>query len=79
MGKDYINDPQAAAEKMKAYSKRYHQVGDEYDPSWSLAGMVQQAQFTLNLGYAVANAKEMPKWKKGEAFGAARAHMQKAK
>jgi len=31
--------------------------------------MVQQAQFTLNLGYAVANAPTMPTWKKGEAFG----------
>jgi hypothetical protein len=31
--------------------------------------MVQQAQFTLNLGYAVANAPAMPTWKKGEAFG----------
>ena len=29
----------------------------------------QQAQFTLNLGYAVANAPAMPTWKKGEAFG----------
>lgn len=76
-GKDYIKEPEAAAEKMKAYGKRYHQVSDEYDASWDLAGMLQQAQFTLNLGYAVANAKDMPKWKKGEAFGAARA--QKAK
>jgi hypothetical protein len=62
---------------MKAYGKRYHQVSDEYDASWDLAGMVQQAQFTLNLGYAVANAKDMPKWKKGEAFGAARAQKMK--
>ena len=76
-GKDYIKDPEAAAEKMKAYGKRYHQVSDEYDASWDLAGMVQQAQFTLNLGYAVANAKDMPKWKKGEAFGAARAQKMK--
>jgi hypothetical protein len=30
--------------------------------------MVQQAQFTLNLGYAVANAPTMPTWKKGDAF-----------
>ena len=30
---------------------------------------VQQAQFTLNLGYAVANAPAMPTWKKGDPFG----------
>jgi hypothetical protein len=31
--------------------------------------MVQQAQFTLNLGYAVANALAMPTWRAGEAWG----------
>jgi hypothetical protein len=31
--------------------------------------MVQQAQFTLNLGYAVGNAPEMQSWKAGDAFG----------
>jgi hypothetical protein len=30
--------------------------------------MVQQAQFTLNLGYAVANAPAAPAWKAGDAF-----------
>ena len=45
---------------------------DEYDPAWDLSGMVQQGQFTLNLGYAVANGPEMPTWKKGDPFGAPR-------
>ena len=26
--------------------------------------MVEQAQFTLNLGYDIANAKSMPTWNK---------------
>ncbi len=34
--------------------------------------MVQQAQFTLNLGYAVANAPAMQTWKAGDAFGKVR-------
>jgi hypothetical protein len=29
-----------------------------------LSGMVQQAQFTLNLGYELANAPSMPAWNK---------------
>jgi len=58
-----------AADKMRAFTKDYHQVSDQYDPSWDLSGMVQQAQFTLNLGYAVANAPAMPAWKAGEAYG----------
>jgi len=31
--------------------------------------MVQQAQFTLNLGRAVADAPRMPGWKAGDQFG----------
>jgi Zn-dependent M28 family amino/carboxypeptidase len=35
--------------KMVGYKNDYHQVTDEYRPDWDLSGMVQQAQFTLNL------------------------------
>ena len=55
--------------KMVGYKKDYHQVSDEYHANWDLSGMLQQAQFTLNLGYAVANAPAMPTWKKGDPFG----------
>ncbi|MBY0238188.1 MAG: M28 family peptidase [Burkholderiaceae bacterium] len=71
-GSDYLGDQAAAKAKNDAYSKRYHQVSDEYDPSWDLGGMTQQAAFTLNLGQAVANAPKMPQWKAGDAFGKAR-------
>jgi len=58
-----------ASANMKSFKNHYHQVSDEYRPEWDLSGMVQQAQFTLNLGYAVANAPAMPTWKKGDPFG----------
>jgi Zn-dependent M28 family amino/carboxypeptidase len=67
-GRDYIKDPAGAKVKVDAYSKRYHQVTDEYDPSWDLSGMAQQAQFTLNLGRMIADAPKMPEWKAGDAF-----------
>jgi uncharacterized protein (DUF885 family)/Zn-dependent M28 family amino/carboxypeptidase len=54
--------------RMTAFRKDYHQVTDRYDPKWDLRGMVQQAQFALELGYAVANAPKMPVWKAGAAF-----------
>ncbi|MFM2089028.1 MAG: hypothetical protein RLZZ237_3897 [Pseudomonadota bacterium] len=66
---DFVKDPPASSERMVAFKKVYHQVTDEYNPAWDLSGMVQQAQFTLNLGYEVANDKTMPTWNKGEAFG----------
>ncbi|RSZ55815.1 M28 family peptidase [Massilia atriviolacea] len=72
-GKDYVKDLEGAKAKQASYRARYHQVGDEYDPTWDLAGMVQQAQFTLNLGMRVANAPKMPAWKAGDAFGKVRA------
>jgi len=59
----------ASSTNIKGFKDHYHQVTDAYRPEWDLSGMVQQAQFTLNLGYAVANAPGMPTWKKGEAFG----------
>ncbi|MGV7208852.1 M28 family peptidase [Oxalobacteraceae bacterium A2-2] len=68
-GRNYLKDPEGAAAKSKEYGKRYHQVGDEYDPSWDLGGMVQMAQYTLNLGRLIANGARMPEWKAGDPFG----------
>src|SRR5205823_59048 len=71
-GHAWVKDVEANNAKSKAYGARYHQVSDEYDPSWDLSGMVQQAQFTLNLGQAIANAPKMPSWKAGDPFAKAR-------
>ena len=63
-GRDYLgDDPAALKAKAAAYGRRYHQVTDEYDPTWDLRGMVQQAQFTFDLGQAVANAPTKPAFK----------------
>jgi Zn-dependent M28 family amino/carboxypeptidase len=72
-GSAWVANVEANNAKAKAYRARYHQVSDEYDPSWDLSGMVQQAQFTLNLGRMVADSPKMPAWKAGDAFGKARA------
>jgi Zn-dependent M28 family amino/carboxypeptidase len=72
-GSAWVKDVEANNAKAKAYRARYHQVNDEYDPSWDLSGMVQQAQFTLNLGRMVADSPKMPTWKAGDAFGRVRA------
>jgi Zn-dependent M28 family amino/carboxypeptidase len=65
----FAHDAPASSGRMRAFTRDYHQVSDQYDPAWDLGGMVQQAQFTLNLGYAVANAPAMPSWRAGEAWG----------
>jgi hypothetical protein len=60
--------PGCRQRESQAYGKRYHQASDEYDPSWDLSGMVQTAQYTLNLGRLIANGAKLPEWKKGDAF-----------
>jgi Zn-dependent M28 family amino/carboxypeptidase len=63
-GQDYLGTDGAALKaKAAAYGAHYHQVTDEYDPAWDLSGMVQQAQFTLDLGRAVADAPTKPAFK----------------
>jgi Zn-dependent M28 family amino/carboxypeptidase len=66
---DFATDPDASRARMVAFKKDYHQVSDQYNPAWDLSGMVQQAQFTLNLGYAVANAPAMPAWTRDDPLG----------
>jgi Zn-dependent M28 family amino/carboxypeptidase len=71
-GHEWVTDKEASDAKRKAYAARYHQASDEYDPNWDLSGMVQQAQYTLNLGRMVADAPVMPAWKPGDQFAKAR-------
>ncbi len=65
---DFPNEPALSTKKMKAFKDDYHTVRDQYHPSWNLSGMVQQAQFTLNLGYAIANDQAMPSWNQNDEF-----------
>ncbi len=72
-GSDFLGDTKAQKAKNDSYDQRYHQPSDEYDPAWDLGGTAQMGQFTLDLGYAVADAATLPAWKAGDPFGAARA------
>lgn len=65
-GRTYRKDPEGSAKKAAGMGRRYHQVTDEYDPTWDFSGMVQQCQFTLELGRIVADAPTKPVWKPGQ-------------
>jgi Zn-dependent M28 family amino/carboxypeptidase len=54
-------------------AKRYHQPSDEFDPSWSFAGTMQEATVAYDLGSAIANAGTWPAWNTGTEYGALRA------
>jgi len=69
-GLKFVGKPQDWGQKlMDDYIKnRYHGVKDEYDPSWSLEGTAQVAQFALKTGLYLANKPTMPEWHDGDPF-----------
>jgi Zn-dependent M28 family amino/carboxypeptidase len=52
--------------------KKYHQPGDKLDDSWNFEGMIQDAQLYMLSAWVIAQAQEMPTWKPGDEFAAAR-------
>ena len=61
--RDYLENPEGSRAKARTYQDRYHRPADRYDPAWDLRGMVQQAQFILELGRLVADTPQRPAWK----------------
>ncbi|MBR7800073.1 M28 family peptidase [Undibacterium fentianense] len=66
---DYLHEAEKSALIMKEFKNDYHTPRDRYHPEWDLSGMQQQAQFTLELGYRLANAKQKPTWRAGDPYG----------
>lgn len=50
----------------------YHQPSDELTDEWSFEGMIEDARLGFLAGLAVANTEELPSWKPGDEFEAAR-------
>ena len=63
---EFAQEQAASQAKIRDFKGHYHQVSDQYDPNWDLSGMVQQAQFMLNLGYEVANSATVPVYNKDD-------------
>ncbi len=59
--REYLHEPEARNARARTLLDRYHQVTDRYDPSWDLRGMVQQAQFILELGRRLADSPTRPR------------------
>jgi len=53
----------------------YHQVSDEVDPTWDLAGAAEDAQLLFEIGYQVANRDKFPTWISGSEFKSKRDEM----
>jgi Zn-dependent M28 family amino/carboxypeptidase len=73
-GTEVVGQPEGwgRAQQEEYTLKRYHQPSDEYDDSWNLDGLVQDAKLGYWCGLIVANAEQMPAWNPGDEFEAAR-------
>jgi Zn-dependent M28 family amino/carboxypeptidase len=73
-GTDVIGKPKGWGKEQqeKFEANDYHQPSDELRPDWELSGAVEDAQLMFYLGLKVANAPQMPTWKPGDEFEAAR-------
>jgi Zn-dependent M28 family amino/carboxypeptidase len=69
-GKDFIGKPADFGQQKKDdyTAHHYHQVSDEVDPNWDLAGAVQDIQLLFEVGYQVANGDKFPEWKSESEF-----------
>lgn len=73
-GVDVIGQPAGwGAEQQNRFTDNdYHQPSDELTDAWNFDGMVQDAQANFLAGVRIANSDEMPAWKPGDEFEAAR-------
>jgi Zn-dependent M28 family amino/carboxypeptidase len=73
-GPSYIGRPAGWGEaRVKEYETlHYHQPSDEYDGTWDFSGAVEDLQLLLVAGVRIANGPELPAWKPGDEFEAAR-------
>jgi Zn-dependent M28 family amino/carboxypeptidase len=73
-GTDYVGRPPGwGREVNEAWNeKHYHQPSDEYRDDWDLSGMVEDVKLVFFLSVKIADAPEMPRWRKGDEFEAAR-------
>jgi Zn-dependent M28 family amino/carboxypeptidase len=69
-GSDYIGHPKEWGEKkFKEYNDaHYHQPSDEYGDDWNFAGMIQEADFAMEIGKRVANLPTLAKFNPNDEF-----------
>jgi len=73
-GTDFVGRPEGwGKERIEEWERtRYHQPSDEYDEAWDLGGAVDDARLLFLVGLRAAGAREMPRWRPGDEFEAAR-------
>ncbi|HSG41109.1 MAG TPA: M20/M25/M40 family metallo-hydrolase, partial [Thermoanaerobaculia bacterium] len=73
-GTEFIGKPADWGKKqVEDYeANRYHQPSDEFDPSWTYDGIIEDAQLGFYAGLSIAENPTLPAWNPGDEFEAAR-------
>jgi len=73
-GTEFVDRPAGTgAEVVKNYTKKhYHQPSDELNADWDFSGIVDDTVLGFRAGLEIANTDELPTWKAGDEFEAAR-------
>ncbi|MDF7811816.1 M28 family metallopeptidase [Hymenobacter sp. YC55] len=66
-GKEYI-----AQQRQNYTTNMYHKPADQFDPSWDLSGIAQDAQLYFRVGQRLAGETTFPQWRAGSEFKGAR-------
>ena len=69
-GEDFVGRPAGwGLQQSEDYNtKRYHQPGDEFDPTWDFRGAVQLSNIVLEFTRALGNSRDWPAWSPGAEF-----------
>jgi Zn-dependent M28 family amino/carboxypeptidase len=78
-GNNYLGKPSNFGQKIfdQYNAEHYHKPSDEYHADWDFGGMQQMAEFGFRIGIDAANAPQLPGWKAGDEFLAAREKSQR--
>ncbi len=73
-GTDFVGRPAGwGRRQIEAWeAEHYHQPSDEYRADWDLSGAVEDVRLLFHAGLRVADRPEMPRWRRGDEFEAAR-------
>ncbi|HWU88753.1 MAG TPA: M28 family peptidase [Kofleriaceae bacterium] len=73
-GTDFIGRPDGwGRQQIESYEMRdYHQPSDQLRSEWTFDGMIEDAQLGFRIGHELATTDQMPAWKPGDEFEAAR-------
>ncbi len=73
-GTDCVNGGKKEGERLQdEYTeKHYHQPSDEFDPSWTFEGGLDDIRLLFSVGKRLAYGSEWPGWKQGSEFASLR-------